>query len=158
MSASDPGDGPDLVVVGVDGSTGSDHALRWALDFARRHGSRLRVVSATGHAPDDGALGETTVSRDARRSTETEQTEQLARWGVAHDPVIESTQVLHGAAADVLVSEARHAALLVVGSRGHGRLRDALVGSVAQGCIHRASCPVVVLPAHVPGAHAAPPP
>ncbi len=153
MSAADR---PDLIVVGVDGSAGSDHALSWALDFARRQGGVLRVVSATGHAPDVGALAETTTSADARRHAESEQTEQLARWGVTHDPVIESTQVLPGDAADVLVSEARHAFLLVVGSRGHGRVREAMVGSVAQGCIHRAPCPVVVLPAHVPGAHAAP--
>lgn len=147
---------PDLVVVGLDGSTGSDHALRWALAYARRHDALLRVVSASGHAPDVGALAETTVSADARRHAESEQSEQLARWGVTHDPVVESALVLHGDAADVLVSEARHAVLLVVGSRGHGRVREAMVGSVAQGCIHRARCPVVVLPAHVPGAHAAP--
>ena len=32
------------IVVGIDGSPGSDAALRWALDEARLRGSRLRAV------------------------------------------------------------------------------------------------------------------
>ena len=35
--------------------------------------------------------------------------------------------------------------LLVIGSRGHNGFTEALLGSVAQHCIHHAACPVVVI-------------
>jgi len=35
--------------------------------------------------------------------------------------------------------------LLVVGSRGHGRFADAVLGSVGQYCVHHAHCPVLIM-------------
>ena len=35
--------------------------------------------------------------------------------------------------------------LLVLGSRGHGRFAEALLGSVAQHCVHHAHCPVLIV-------------
>jgi nucleotide-binding universal stress UspA family protein len=37
------------------------------------------------------------------------------------------------------------AELLVVGSRGHGGLTEALLGSLSQHCVHHARCPVVII-------------
>jgi nucleotide-binding universal stress UspA family protein len=45
----------------------------------------------------------------------------------------------------VLVDAAEGAELLVVGSRGHGGLAEALLGSVGQYCVHHAPCPVVIM-------------
>jgi nucleotide-binding universal stress UspA family protein len=45
----------------------------------------------------------------------------------------------------VLVDAAEGADLLVVGSRGHGGLAEALLGSVGQYCVHHAECPVVIV-------------
>jgi nucleotide-binding universal stress UspA family protein len=54
-------------------------------------------------------------------------------------------RVLTGRAAQVLVEEAEGAELLVLGSRGHGGLAEALLGSVGQFCVHHAPCPVVIM-------------
>ena len=57
------------------------------------------------------------------------------------------TVVVEGDAPTVLVDLAANADLLVLGSRGHGRIAGAVLGSVAQRCVHGAPCPVVIVPA-----------
>jgi nucleotide-binding universal stress UspA family protein len=54
-------------------------------------------------------------------------------------------RVAEGRAALVLVDAAEGAELLVVGSRGHAGLAEALLGSVGQYCVHHAPCPVVIM-------------
>jgi len=67
-----------------------------------------------------------------------------------------ATEVLEGNAAVQLAEAARDADLLVVGSRGHGQVHHAVLGSVSEGCIRHAICPVVVLPVpHETTAHPA---
>jgi nucleotide-binding universal stress UspA family protein len=73
-----------------------------------------------------------------------------AAVAIARAPYPEVTvtaQAEPGAAADVLTRAATGADLLVLGSHGHGRLFHAVLGSVAEACVRRAACPVVVLPA-----------
>jgi nucleotide-binding universal stress UspA family protein len=55
------------------------------------------------------------------------------------------TVVEQGSAGDVLVAAAKPGDVLVVGSRGHGSLAGALVGSTSAYCVHHATCPVVVV-------------
>jgi nucleotide-binding universal stress UspA family protein len=45
----------------------------------------------------------------------------------------------------VLLHEAEHAALVVVGSRGHGAFAGMLLGSVGQHLAAHATCPVVIV-------------
>ena len=45
----------------------------------------------------------------------------------------------------MLVDASRGADLLALGSRGHGELAGALIGSVAEHCTARAHCPVLVV-------------
>ena len=47
--------------------------------------------------------------------------------------------------AAVLLRTAKGADLLVIGSRGHGGLASALIGSVSLNCVLHAHCPVLVL-------------
>jgi nucleotide-binding universal stress UspA family protein len=57
------------------------------------------------------------------------------------------TELLETPPADAIlaVAEARGADEIVVGQRGHGRLRSAL-GSVSHDVLHRAETPTVVIP------------
>jgi nucleotide-binding universal stress UspA family protein len=143
------------VVVGVDGSPGSRVALATAFPAAARRRARLDAVAAfptplvwTRGAP-------VTVPDVAARSAETRQMVQRlvddvrAELGAAVAGVEVAVAVSEGRPVAALLDAAEGADLLVVGSRGRGAVRSALLGSVALHCATNAPCPVLV-------AHAAP--
>jgi nucleotide-binding universal stress UspA family protein len=60
-------------------------------------------------------------------------------------PVLIETRLLQGTAAAALIEESASADLLVVGARGRGALKAALLGSTSNHAIHHAHCPVVII-------------
>lgn len=141
----------ETIVVGVDGSDNSQHALRWAIDRARRTGGRIRAVHAW-HIPysafGPGPLGAPSIPGD----TLEQYSEGLldAALGTVEDEignVAVERVVVEGPAARVLLEEAAGADLLVVGSRGTGGFAGLLVGSATDQVATHAPCPVVVVPA-----------
>ena len=59
-----------------------------------------------------------------------------------------TTKFTQGQAVTAILEEARAlpAAFIVMGAHGHGALYELLAGSTTHGVLHRAPCPVVVLP------------
>ncbi len=158
------GGGRRRVVVGVDGSRGSRTALQQAVVAAARHGADLTVVASYTPEPFrvGGAPIDVPVLADVRDDAERRAQDLLAHVRgdatVATVPgaldVAVDVVVVEGPAARVLVELAAGADLLVVGSRGRGAVRSALLGSVALHCATHADCPVLVAhtdPAAVPG-------
>lgn len=134
----------NVVVVGVDGSETGLRALRWALQEARIRGGVVRAVTAWVFEPFATAPnGDPAAAREHAREV-AEDTVRKALADVADAPPVELS-VLEGSAARVLVEAADDAAMLVVGSHGHGRVFDALLGSVSAECVRNAVCPVVVV-------------
>jgi nucleotide-binding universal stress UspA family protein len=139
-----------IIVVGVDGSAGSVAALRFAIEEARIRGAEIRAVNAWhvpvtayggGMAP--APLSLTDYEQIGKAALDRGLDEVAASAGeVKITPVLRE-----GQAAEVLVTEAKDAELLVVGSRGHGGFLGLLLGSVSQQCAHHAPCPLVVVPA-----------
>jgi nucleotide-binding universal stress UspA family protein len=131
----------------VDGSPSSKVALSWAIRQGARTGAVVEVVTAYYWFPmpieevDFKALA-THVSEDAIFEAPDPGT-----------PVKVVPKVVHGSPAKVLVAEAAGAELLIVGSRGHGPVSEAVLGSVSHYCIHHAPCPVVVVREPGKGAH-----
>ena|SRR5438067_301236 len=160
MSRSRNSETRGTIVVGVDGSDGAKHALRWAAAEARLRGSRLLIVHAWrfGYAgvPGGGygSLGGPFdpfpgggVSDMHRAAEELLEKVTAELDGEAEGVEIER-RVVEGGAPEVLVAAAAEADLLVVGSRGHGGFAGLLLGSVSQQCAHHAHCPVVIV--HAP--------
>jgi nucleotide-binding universal stress UspA family protein len=89
---------------------------------------------------------------DLQRDLEGDWTKPLRDAGV---PVV--TRVEQGLASEVLLRLARENSvdLIVVGSRGFGAVREAILGSVSHILALHAPCPVVVLPHHHGTAHVA---
>jgi nucleotide-binding universal stress UspA family protein len=148
MSASSTGGAP-RIVVGVDGSSASRAALRWAVRQARFTGTMVDAVIAWQipmmlqnyrwapiYVEEAGDFAE-----DARKRIDAVINEEI---GPADSRLVTS-QVVHGHPAQVLLDAAADADLLVVGSRGHGGFAGALLGSVSQHCVHHAHCPVLIV-------------
>ncbi|MFD4636128.1 universal stress protein [Lentzea sp. NPDC058436] len=135
------------VVVGVDGSAAAQAALRWAVDDARRRGCPVDVISAW-HLDYGAMIGP--VPAEVLLAMSPQAVEETARRGldaaVAEFEGVEIRRVLvEGDPREVLAKASADAELLVVGSRGHSVLVEAILGSVSSYCVHHASCPVVVV-------------
>jgi nucleotide-binding universal stress UspA family protein len=137
------------VVVGVDGSPGSLHALSWAAREARARDATLEVVAAWTY-PTPVLLIPVAPDPPTVKSLRTEARGMIDR---ALEKVAEDVagldiepRVLEGNAPQVLLERGKEADVLVVGSRGFGGFRGLLLGSVSQQCVQHATCPVVVVP------------
>jgi nucleotide-binding universal stress UspA family protein len=71
--------------------------------------------------------------------------EALLPWSRRHAGVDLRIKAIQGHPAQVLAEEARHARLLVVGGRGRGSMREAVLGSVSHAVLHHAVTPVAVV-------------
>lgn len=138
------------LLVAVDGSAHANGALRLVVALARR-GARLRAVLLNVQRPvmvgEVGAIAPASVALEARDLAAAEVLEAasrvLAQAHVAHERLEEFEDP--AAVAIAAVAAARGCDAIVVGSRGLGRLRGALLGSVSSEVIRRAGRPVIVL-------------
>jgi nucleotide-binding universal stress UspA family protein len=136
------------VVVGVDGSASAQRALAIGFDEAQRRGSGLLAVRSYPvpmpvYEIDIAPLpyDQDAASRDAARDLDA----TLTPWRDKYPTVPVQTLTEPGSAAKNLVDVSGDAALLIVGSRGHGALVGSLLGSVGQQLLHHAGCPVMIV-------------
>jgi nucleotide-binding universal stress UspA family protein len=130
-----------VVVVGVDGSDASIEALRWAVNYSKETGAKVRAV-ATWHYPWAMQTAPQQVDKTVAERVGENLKASLDKAGV--DGAVEEV-VLEGHPAIALVKESAAADLLVVGSHGHSAVRDLLLGSVSLHCVTNSVCPVVVV-------------
>ena len=115
-------------MVGVDGSSCSREALRFAVKEARLRNAALRVVTAWRVPPMaySGGFASIVAPSEYEEYAETVGEQALAALRDEAEGVVVERVSKEGQAAHVLLEEARGADLLVVGSRGHGGLRGPL--------------------------------
>ncbi|MFC5910486.1 universal stress protein [Streptacidiphilus monticola] len=133
------------IVVGVDGSTSSPQALRWALRQARLTGARVEPVAAREMQPVIGwALADPDEGAEDRPPGALADCVARLFEDMCADVEVRR-QVGHGQPEDVLLKAAEGAELVVVGARGHGPLAECVLGSAGQRCVHSARYPVVIV-------------
>ena len=147
------------VVVGIDGSPAAEAALAVAFDEASHHGWSITAVHAwdvpaydlliVPNGPVPVPL--TDVADDEVRLT----AEVLAGFRDDYPDVEVEERLVRSPAVQALVTASDHAAMIVVGTHGHGPAMGALLGSVSNGLLHKATVPVVVVPPIDPGLSAA---
>jgi len=131
-----PGHHPRPVVVGTDGSPGSQAALEFAVDEAALRDVPLVAVCALSDAA--GVFG-------TARAIEVDFSTRIAKVQADHPDMLITKRVEEGAPRSALLAAAARGQLLVVGARGRGGLRDMRLGSVSLAVIHHAPCPVTVV-------------
>lgn len=137
------------IVVGVDGSTHSREAWRFALEEARRRHAKVQVVHAYRAPPTGRPRGFTSpVTWPSRDFLEAQALEIIDHTtGVVPKDVTVERVAAPESPADALGRIGRGADLIVIGSRGRGGFTGLLLGSVSQQVVRHAPCPVVVVPA-----------
>jgi nucleotide-binding universal stress UspA family protein len=139
---------PGRIVVGVDESASARRALHWAADEARLRGVPLDVVRAwhvlyAVAAPVAGYPG----AVDAMEATARAGLDRaLAAIEAVGMPGPVAGRVVQGSAGPAILDAALGADLTVLGTRGHGAVTGALLGSVTHYVARHAPGPVVVVP------------
>jgi nucleotide-binding universal stress UspA family protein len=137
------------ILVSIDGSEDAQQALAQAIDLAQAQHARLTILTAVPHPPplayspaSSGVIGRLseeleeesrTILRDAIQQVPAELPVTKI---ITHEPI-------RRALLD-RIAEGGHD-LLIMGSRGRGAVRSALLGSVSHYALHHSPVPVLIV-------------
>jgi nucleotide-binding universal stress UspA family protein len=152
---------PDKILLATDGSEEAELAGRFSIELADNIGSELHVVHVfgimpwyafypEGTDPDEAEPEEPVVEEDLRRTSERRARElldaEVERIGSLGGRVAEAHLREGGPAQEIVgLAEELGAGLIVVGSRGFGGIRRALMGNISDSVVRHAHCPVMVV-------------
>jgi nucleotide-binding universal stress UspA family protein len=150
---------PTKILLATDGSEDAKLAARTAVDLAQTTGSQLHVVYVGGEGFYETPLVEfatleptwiareysdlmSNIERTERELLDAEVEKVLTAGGT-----IAQAHLMMGEAAREIVhlAEALGVGLIVMGSRGHGGISRALMGSVSESVVRHAHCPVTIV-------------
>jgi nucleotide-binding universal stress UspA family protein len=139
------------IVAAVDFSAVTYHVVEAARELAEAMKARvllLHVIAppvnvVTYDMPAEAFFDELKLARE----TSLKKLDALRRVLDA-DGIECELKTLQGHAVEEILNEAAtsDASYIVMGSHGHGALYELLAGSTSHGVIHKANCPIVILP------------
>lgn len=137
----------EKILLAVDGSEHALHAARTAADLARAMNSKeFRIVVAYDFIPP--YLGEPNMQYAINaRMEEANTVLQNAIKAAGEIPCEIQTELIEGSIAEAIIGVAttRKSDVIVMGSRGLGRLAGLLLGSTSQKVVAHAPCPVLIV-------------
>ena len=137
------------ILVAIDGSPSSAEAVAFGVELAEEHTSELifaHVVPTLDVVPPAGfgAIG----GAFPHEPSELDRTllEDAAAVAAEHG-IVATTVLLRGDTVDEIVAyaDSHDVDLIVVGSRGHGAIAGALLGSVSRGVLAESKRPVLIV-------------
>lgn len=137
---------PATILVPTDFSYAADRALHYALQLARRQRARLALLHVVAPATIPSVF--LTSVRTGLPQLAALSGEHLARLARRMGMRPKHAVVRTGHAAEVILRFADEIGtdLIVIGSRGHGKLEPLLIGATAERVVRQAHCPVLVVP------------
>lgn len=135
---------PEKILLATDGLEGTTLAARAAVDLAAKGGSELHVVHVWHDIHTTHFHGY--VKRELHewgRGILDEQVKKLEEMGAS----VSGAHLREGQEVEVILAQAEEidAGLIIVGSRGMGRLGRLALGSVSMGLAHRSRRPVLIV-------------
>jgi nucleotide-binding universal stress UspA family protein len=140
------------ILVAVDGSAHADAALAQAIDLARTEHAQLTVMTAvTAISPTTYATPGVTPGLLEAARADADAILRAARGQVPDDLPVR-TVLTEQPVRNALIHEIKcgHHDLVVMGSRGRGAVRSALLGSVSHYVLHHSPAPVLIVHAEHP--------
>lgn len=135
------------ILLAVDGSEHALNAARMAASLAKVMNSQtLRIVVA--YDPIPVHLGDPYMQEAINaRISETDQIIQRAVQAVGTVPAEVHTDMIEGDPAEMIieVAKTRDSDVIIMGSRGLGKLAGLLLGSTSQKVVSYAPCPVLIV-------------
>ncbi|GAB4585565.1 universal stress protein [Nocardia sp. IFM 10818] len=147
LPAPDAGNLP--IVAASDGSEISYQAVAWAAAEAELRGCPLRIITSyaitVGQDPRTvyGAAEMAGLRRDGERVLG--EALRIARHAVPDESLEITTELTFDLITPTLLGLSKRARMLVVGNRGRGAVRRAVLGSVSTALTRHAHCPVAVI-------------
>lgn len=148
------------IVVPVDGSHGSEKALDYAIQLAKAYGAEMQIINAIRHIELTKTIMSRSFSSKASFSTDElyeDLKSEASRWIVEYKIKARSAAVA-SITTKILVqvgksevqmitehAEAVKADTIVMGSRGLGTFKRLVLGSIGNGVVSYALCPVLVV-------------
>jgi nucleotide-binding universal stress UspA family protein len=145
------------IVVGVDGSSSSETAIRWATREATMRNAPLtlvHVVVTPAWGPTPWLLADTPLPVPAEEDPALEEAGRkiiaeaikIAQASALDETLPEiKSELFFSVPVSTLVNLSEQAQMVVVGSRGRNAMSRVLLGSVSNGLLHHAHCPVAVI-------------
>lgn len=138
------------ILVPYDDSISSLRAFNKAIELAKQHNSHIKVVSCL----DIGNLGgwyidkriNKDIMRKAKKITEDlfSKLEGIAKKNMVsvEFKIIESNNTVKSI---ITFTKSKHIDLVIMGSSGRGNFDKTLLGSVSNGVMQKAKCPVLII-------------
>lgn len=134
------------VLWATDGSPTAALALPYALGLGEPNHAKLVVVHVREIFIGRGGGFPVLADETELREQIALQVKDLRDTGLDATFVVRTCTGGHAARTIAEVAEEVGADLIVVGTHGYGRVANALLGSVTQGLLHAAICPVLAVP------------
>jgi len=138
------------ILVPYDGSVSSLRAFNKAVELAKQHDSHIRVVSCLDISNLGGWYIDKRINKDimrkAKKITE-ELFSKLESIAKKNSVPIEFKIIESGNTVKSIISfaESKKIDLLIMGSSGRGNFDKILLGSVSNGVMQKAKCPVLII-------------
>lgn len=137
------------ILVPVDGSDGSDKALRFALSFAEGKDKEIILINVQPNynTPNIRRF----VSQEQINSIQEESSKKVLDQAleITKDyPIVVHTIVRYGDPGREICAQAQESSVdsIVMGYRGLGAVKRAILGSVATHVLHETTCPLTIVP------------
>lgn len=141
------------ILVGIDLSDCTDTIVKKTLEFSKVLAAKVWLLHVAEPEPDFVGydVGPQSERDVLAEKFHLEHTEIQAIANNLRTEGLDATALLvRGATVDTILNEAAklEADIIIVGSHGRGALQRLLVGSVSEGILQHAKCPILIIPTH----------